>query len=222
VTGKCSGTSRHCQKYLLSFALLFIFQPIYAQEKIAEPFTPKTNLELIQDAIQNIIGEIVDSVHLLPGDSVTVAVMQQQDRWIIEQSITSKFQFLQMHVFTENKNVSDSQYRLDVNPILMQVRYIRMFKDGMFGTKSVEREVSVQLSHQLKRQRSGEVLLSRTHSRTFVDTIAVDQIDRVEQEGLNVTHAELPPDNFIDKIIEPFVIIGATGVAIYLLFHIRS
>jgi hypothetical protein len=104
----------------------------------------------------------------------------------------------------------------------LNVRYNNMFKDGIFGAKHVEREVSVQYSSDLRNQLTDEILSSGTHSRMYTDTVAVDDIGSIENESINVTRGELPSEAFLDRFIEPFVIIGATGVAIYLLFHIRS
>jgi hypothetical protein len=104
----------------------------------------------------------------------------------------------------------------------LNVRYNNMFKEGIFGSKHVEREVAVQFSSDLRNQVTNEILTGGTHSRLYIDTVAVEDVGSIENESVSVTHGELPSEAFLDRFIEPFVIIGATGVAIYLLFHIRS
>jgi hypothetical protein len=113
-------------------------------------------------------------------------------------------------------------YLLDLMPTESAVRYPVLIKDGLFGQKHVMREVRVGFSARLSDSRSREVRYSSTTSGLLADTIAVEEIDGVESPGIPATHALVPPDHGIDRYIEPFVIIGAAGVAVYLLFHLRS
>ena len=82
--------------------------------------------------------------------------------------------------------------------------------------------VLVSIIYQANRIPFGEILSSKSISEEISDTVSVDDISTVEDPNINITHAELPTEPFIDKFVEPFVIIGATGVAVYLFFHVRS
>ena len=193
-----------------------------AQENENEPSARSANLEVMQNAVQQITDGILESAHLGSGDSVTVKVAPQEHAWVAEQAIISKLKFHNLFVFFHRDSSAKTHYLLDVRSIALQVRYDHMFRDGLFGTKRVERQISAQLSCQLENKSSNEILYSGSPSKMLSDTVAVDDIEKLEHTGVNVTHGELPSENFLDRIVEPFVIIGATGVAVYLLFHIRS
>jgi hypothetical protein len=57
---------------------------------------------------------------------------------------------------------------------------------------------------------------------TWSDTVDASDLDRIEQPGLPVTRADVPPSGFFDTLAEPLIAISAVAVAVYLLFTIRS
>src|ERR1043166_2546268 len=65
-------------------------------------------------------------------------------------------------------------------------------------------------------------LYTGSPSAQSADTVAVDEVQGLELAAAKTTHGELPSESFLDRVLEPVVIIGATGVSIYLFFHVRS
>ena len=182
-----------------------------------------TNLELIQKVIQQMTDDILTSAHLNPGDSVSVNIPPQECAWIVEQAIVTKMKSNSIIVFSQQESYASVPFLFEVRPVVVQLHYPRIFKDEISKSNLVEREVIAHLSCQIENRRTGEIVYSASLSRNSRDTITVDDVNLAEQGCVKVTHAELPADeNILDKIVEPFVIIGATAVAIYLLFHIRS
>jgi hypothetical protein len=55
-----------------------------------------------------------------------------------------------------------------------------------------------------------------------VASVRVAAIPIIETEGIPPPRATPPSENGMDRFVEPFVIIGATAVAIFLLFSVRS
>ena len=96
------------------------------------------------------------------------------------------------------------------------------FRKGLFGKKYVNRSVKVSMQAQVIESETGNVLLSRHFTDEFHDTVVVDNVNLLEDENIPMTRAKLPDESLIDRFIEPIVIIGATGVAVFLFFHIRS
>lgn len=182
----------------------------------------RTNLELMQASVQAITEEIVAASRLIDGDSVSVSVASGEYGWIAEQAIMAKLKSRNLQVFLRGDDPTQVRYALDVKSSKMEVRYENMIKDGLLGTKRTEREIIVVMSGQVENTSRHEVLYSGLLSKSFMDTLDVDEIDAVEHKDIKITHSDLPPDDFLDRIIEPFVIIGAAGAAIFLLFHVRS
>jgi len=195
----------------------------FAQEMHQEHLVPKSNLEIMQQAVQQITNEMLESARLVnAGDSISVRVQPRAESWIVEQALTKELKAHQVVVYASQDSIALTKYVLHVPSMELNVRYNNMFKDGIFGSKHVEREVAVQFSGDLRNQVTNEILAGGTHSRLYTDTVAVEDVGSIENESISVTRGELPSEAFLDRFIEPFVIIGATGVAIYLLFHIRS
>ena len=196
---------------------------LLSQETHQEHVAPLSNLEIMQQSVQQIMNEMLGALPLVStGDSILVRVQPHPESWIVEQALAKALRASRFVVFSLPDSTSSTRYVLSVPSVQLNVRYDNMFKDGLFGSKHVEREVSVEFSSDLRNRVSNEILSSGTHSRTYSDTVAVDDVSRIENESISVTHGELPSEAFLDRFIEPFMIIGATGVAIYLLFHIRS
>jgi len=181
------------------------------------------NLELLQGLLQSAAGEIASRSHVAAGDTVELRALEGADGWVVENSILRALKALECTVMV-NRTASPahSGVRVEIGPSTMGVRYDQMFRDGFFGAKKVRRRVSVSMTYQTVRARNGEILAADILERASTDTVAVDDVARLEDPTMKSTRGELPSDQFLDKVVEPFIIIGATGVAVYLLFHVRS
>ena len=208
--------------FFITVLTLSALQHAWVQENHEERRIPKPNISVMHDRIQFITGIIIDSVHLGSGDSIAVQVQRHAASQIADQAITAALINRKLTVFSAGDSAVPRKYLLHVPSAQLQVQYANMFKDGIFGTKLAERTITVQLSSQLKNQITNEILYSGTLSQNSTDTVSVDDIESLEDETIKVSQGEMPSETFLDRFIEPFVIVGATGVAIYLLFHIRS
>lgn len=189
-----------------------------------EPGTgkPRTNIEIMQALSDSIAEKVIQQGFLTAGDSLEISMPKNDDIWIFSQAFTAALIAKGIHVFVEKDSLRAGQILFVGNTALGKVHYTDMFRDGLFGIKKIKRTISVDCSYQIQNRGTKEVLRSESLSRSYGDTISVDDVSQVESDGVRSTHAELPSENFLDKIVEPFVIIGATGVAVYLFFHIRS
>jgi hypothetical protein len=182
---------------------------------------PQTNLEIMQNLVASMTNEIVARSHIAIGDSIDVTCSPVEDGWIGQMALVSGLQAAGFHVFDKDQSTL-RRVSLRVMGMNYAVRYGEVSRDGLFGAERVQRSITAGFSFETLDTRSGEILSTWTLSRASTDTVDVDDISELEQPSTRSTHAEIPNEPFIDRFVEPFVIIGATGVAVYLFFHIRS
>ena len=156
------------------------------------------------------------------GERIVLRVDAAPESWITRQSFAAALQQAG-HVVA----VADSAQRpegttIDIRAPSLSVRYTEPTEEGLFGTRRVRRTVSAEVSCLVTSLPAGTVRLSETVTRALSDSVRVDAVPGIESPGIGSTHGELPQDRFIDRIVEPFVIVGATGIAVFLLFNIRS
>ncbi|MBI4546513.1 MAG: hypothetical protein HY707_00930 [Ignavibacteriae bacterium] len=205
----------------ITFVICLLVQNLHASE-IDTPKQIKTNLEAMQDLISEIANEIANRSHLSQGDSITINVHSGEESWIGMEAITSTLQSRGYHIFSQVTLSDEQQYLLSVISMHYRVRYTDMFREGLIGTKKVKRNVLGSVTCQILNTGSSEVLFSGTLSKEFEDTVLVADIPNLELGSAKSTHAELPSESFLDRFAQPLIIIGATGVAVYLLFQVRS
>jgi hypothetical protein len=93
-------------------------------------------------------------------------------------------------------------------------------REGLFGPRIADRLVV--LEGRAKTLGGGSADAYYELSRSSRDTVRLSGVEGLESPSLNFTRATLPRQGFFDNLIEPFVVLGAIGVAVYLLFAVRS
>lgn len=181
---------------------------------------PESNAGIFMKELREIAGEILRSAPLHAGDTVSLRIERDEAAPIAEQAFAETLLSNRIAVFRDT--MAASKYEFTVASKELNVRYEKSFKDGVFGASRCGRTISASCSAIIVHRSSREVLYSGTVSRTCSDTVDVGMIGSLEDEAMKFTHGDVPSETFLDRFVEPFVIVGATGIAIYLLFHIRS
>ena len=176
----------------------------------------------MQLLIAEISQELVDQLQIRQGDSVLIKYGEDNNMWIVQNVLTSTLKKKDYHVFSHDSGDRISNFHIDVVNVDLQVSYDGMFRDGFFGMKKVKRMVSASLSCQATKTLTSEILYSGSNTKQFTDTVSLDDIDKIESQSIKSTKAKVPSEPFLDRIVEPFVIIGVTGLTIYLFFQVRS
>lgn len=180
-----------------------------------------TNLEILQRLAGSIGAEIAASARLAPADSVDLRAPLGRDAWIAQTGVAAALRTAGFAVFTVASDSAGTRPRaIDLHSAVFAVQYDDPQGGGLFGGRRVRRTINAAVSYEA-RSRS-EIVAAGTLARSAADTIDAGAAAALEDPSLPVTHGELPPERFLDRIAEPFIIIGATGVAVYLLFHVRS
>ncbi|MGE5402014.1 MAG: hypothetical protein ACM3S2_16580 [Ignavibacteriales bacterium] len=103
---------------------------------------------------------------------------------------------------------------------MARVSYPDAFRDGLFGTYKVRREIVLKGSYViLQKGRVGE---SGSFNFSASDTVRYDDIKSLEDNSVPFTKGEIPSEPIISTIWEPVVALGTAAVAVYLFFTVRS
>lgn len=213
---------RYVSGIFTTILFIFFIVPTISLSNNTHQISVKTNLEVMQLLIAEISQELVDRLQIRQGDSVLIKYGEDNNMWIVQNVFTSTLKKKDYHVFSNDSTGIISNFQIDVVNFDLQVSYDGMFRDGLFGMKKVKRTVSASLSCQATNTLTSEILYSGSNTKQFTDTVSLDDINKIESQSINSTKAKLPSEPFLDRIVEPFVIIGVTGLTIYLFFQVRS
>ena len=185
--------------------------------------TPRTNIEVMQTLIARIILKVTEESKMKSPDSVEIIFSKNSDDdWIAKQAILTELKTLGYVVYYASDSSSISNNMIEINNADYHVNYDSMYNDGFWGKKKVRRTILTELAIQTINKKSGEVLFNGIIRDSQIDTVAVDDIHSIELSATKSTQGNIPPDNFLSRYVEPFVIIGATGLAVFLFFHVRT
>ncbi len=176
----------------------------------------------MQSLLGHITQEIKGHSRLHAGDTIVFRMGTAEDGWIVQNALTADLASSGFAVFLRRDSVRQGGYSLQVLSAALKVMYEDMYHDGFLGTRKVRRTVSAAVTCELLRPETGEFIYTGSPSVESADTVAVDDIPTLELASAKTTHGEVPSESFLDRVLEPVVIIGATGVSIYLFFHVRS
>ncbi len=102
------------------------------------------------------------------------------------------------------------------------VTYGEPFSDGFFSARKSQRTVDVALRFSATRNADGKILWAGTEKRSFSDTVYVNEISKLQESSKHIATGPLPESSALERFIEPLIIAGAAGIAVYLFFTIRS
>jgi hypothetical protein len=107
-----------------------------------------------------------------------------------------------------------------IRGLTLRAEYRDIRKPGIFSGAVVDRVITASFASEITD--GGHVLFAGTTSATFTDTVDENSLPGLESESMGFTRSQVPDLRSLDRYIEPFVIIGATGAAIFLFFQVRS
>ena len=216
-----SRIPHRCKLAIIGLLFGFVYQVAIAGEA-STPITPQSNLDVMQNLAGMITKEIIDSCHISQGDSIVVRFGPGEDIWIVQYPMIAALRAYGCKVFSENDSTSSNRIIIGNSGVESRVQYTGIFRDGLLGTKKMKRSISTRFSCTAVKKATDEFFFSGLFVKQSVDTVKVDDVPELETASAKSTRGELPSDGFLDRVVEPFVIMGAAGVAIYLFFHVRG
>ena len=127
----------------------------------------------------------------------------------------------QLKPFLHKLDSTSSMPRLSIQVLSIGVSYGPVFHQSFLGTGFSERTVDLKLAVQ-EIGKSGIVDFSKEFRQSKTDTVDADLIPRLEDPAFRYTHGDPPERSFYDSILAPIVILSSLGLAVYLLFTVRS
>ncbi len=179
-----------------------------------------TNLVVLRSVVAGLGKSQLDSIGRFPGDTVTLDVDSSAASWIARTELASALGSAGRRVVLAPSAAESSHPRWTVRGLTLGVEYRNIRKDGLFSEAVVDRIVTATFTSEITA--GGNVIFAGTTSGSAADTVAENRISDLESGSMHFTKGVVPDLRSLDRFIEPFVIIGATGAAILLFFQVRS
>lgn len=202
----------HRIKYI--FSLLIVASAVFSQEMEKTP----TNLEVIRLLAKQIAVEAIKQAQLDTHGNVDLSVFPKETAWYVESSVGEGLQ--SMGFVVRQDTAAPLAVAFSLNNA--RIEYSNVRKDGLFGSKLVDRKIEIELTGKFTDRKSGSVVWDSGREQSVVDTIELSELSRVENPTIAITRGTLPREGFFSNLAEPLILLGAIAVAVFLLFNVRS
>ena len=186
---------------------LFIVNSLYFAQK-------KSNLELV-DSLIELSAVKIDSLVQNKNHEYKIQINCPSDYTALTNSIIEKMQ-KKGFKFSAEKQEEILNYTIKN----ISVTYPEMFRDGIFGSYLVNRKINLEGSFFIST--NGNLGKVNNFNYDVSDTLALDDINSVQNIAYGFTSPAIPNEPFFSSIIEPTIAIGTAAVAVYLFFNVRS
>lgn len=181
---------------------------------------PPPNLTVLRGVVADLGRSVVDSALHAKGDTVNLDVDSSAASWIARAELASALGAAGIRVAIGPPPPGSPRARWTVRGITLGVEYRDIRKNGMFSEAVVDRIVTATFTSEIIA--GGSVVFAGTTNGRASDTVEENRIPDLESGAAQFTRGTVPDLRSLDRFIEPFVIIGATGAAILLFFQVRS
>lgn len=190
--------------------------------KTAEPVASRSlqpNLDVMRSLAMDIGREIGSHVRRKGGDqTVVLTVRPVESSWLVDAALIAG-------ISEEGCSVrwgGGGRFALHIGIEQLGVQYSNSRREGFFGQHVVDRTVTVACATHVTDVSDGTILVSETIRRDHTDTVPTDAINQMENQTIAATRGTLPAEGFLSSVVEPVIVLAAIGVAVFLLFHVRS
>jgi hypothetical protein len=177
-----------------------------------------TNLRVYQSLAASLADSLANLLRAADPVRVTVRIAPSDFAWFLQDGVERPFRGRNCVISTNDS----ARYSVEFGVVEMRVQYSNLRRDGIFGSRVLDRMVVLLARLRLVDRVEGTVGTSAERTAVFSDTIALSQVERIEHASVPVTRGRVPPEDFFSGIAEPLIIVGAVAVAIFLLFTVRS
>jgi len=188
----------------------------------AEGRSRQTNLQVIQRYFGDMAEKILGAAAIGTDKVIGLAVRYSPESWIAENAFAARFDSIGYKVKYAKDSAEGAPVIFRTSDAGASVRYSNAHRLSLFGSRCAERSVTVRVQAQIYDTQTGLILSGENLTEEYRDTVYVDDIPLLENPDIPMTKAEPPDESFIDRFIEPIIIVGTAGVAVFLFFHIRS
>jgi hypothetical protein len=198
---------------------MLLTQPVVAPGQDDVPnMPPATNLEVMRSLAERIGEKVGKLISTHDAETVAVRVLPEETAWYVERSLLAGLSTQNVQLTSSARSDLYAEFGLGN----LRVAYANIRRDGLLGSKLIDRKVTVLVSAKVLDQRAGNILLLKDFREERIDTLQLSELENVENQNLEVTQGIIPAEGFFSNIAEPLVVLGAIAVAVFLLFSVRS
>jgi hypothetical protein len=179
----------------------------------------KSNADILYQVCQEAVATSISEAQIPDTSTIVLKIEDGEINRFFAQTLTQSFRQRFPSLFTR-KTASGIEISVSVGGV--SVVYGQSFSDGFLSARRSERRIDVGLRMTAMRFEDGKILWAKSKGASFVDTVYVDDIPDLQLSSERIAKGVMPQRSTMEKLIEPFIIVGAVGVAVYLFFTIRS
>jgi hypothetical protein len=180
--------------------------------------TVATNLEVMRTLAGRIGERVGEFLTLHQTDTLTVEVKPRETAWYVESSLVAGLGKGKEGLITTTSREATAEFGIGE----LQVEYTDRRREGILGEEVVNRHIRVTISARVRHRTLGEILPIRDLTESVTDTVKLSAVRFIENPNLPVTRSPVPEGGLFPSLVEPIVVLSAVGVAVFLLFHVRS
>jgi len=184
-----------------------------------EPASPvPTNLRVYQMLAQGLADSLAPAVAGEDSPRVSVRISPPDFAWFLQDPVERPFRGRRCVI----RAGDSARYGVEFGTLAMNVRYANLRTEGLFGSRVMDRTIVLVAQTRIVDRQNSWIITTREQKADFTDTIGLSHLEEIEQPGIPLTRATVPPEGFFSGVAEPLIIVSAVAVAIFLLFTVRS
>jgi hypothetical protein len=179
----------------------------------------KTNADILYQVCQEAVASSISEAQIPDTSTIVLKIEDGEINRFFAQPLTETFRQRFPSLFTRERT---SGIEISVSVGGISVVYGQSFSDGFLSARRSERRIDVSIRMTAMRFEDRKILWAKSKDASFADTVYVDDIPDLQLSSERIVKGVMPQRSVMEKFIEPFIIVGAAGVAVYLFFTIRS
>lgn len=200
--------------YIIEKKIVFILILFFSLQHFAQN---KSNLEIIYSLLNQSVINISNNLIQDGNNAINLEFDNAKYFSVLKPAVIDYFQQKNISISNSTKDSS-----IDLNYFIedIKVDYPNTFRDGIFGKYLAERKINLKGNYFLiQNDKVGQV---NAFEYSNLDTIPYNEIPSLENIAYTFTTSKIPEEPFFSSLLEPVIVVGASAVAIYLFFTVRS
>ncbi len=201
-------------KILLLLLLAAFPVPLFTSEKL-----PEDNLTILKTLASNVVEQVLNSVP--PDSTIPIIINSPRQNFAGEWIVVNAFV---QHLLSQGRSVQIDVQPDSGNHLIIEFQLNQLgVSYASTGPKNVfAREVVLAVDLRVKRGENNQVVFFKNFQEQYADSLSAGEVLLVDNSSYSFTHASIPQQFGIKKLIQPLLILAVTGTVIYSFFFFRS
>jgi hypothetical protein len=185
----------------------------------ADDSAAKSNADVMSDLCRQAVERFCADVIIPDTTVVSLNIESGEANRFFTPTLVQAFRRHFASLYTR-RSVSTIEISASIGKV--SVLYGEAFSDGLFSGRKCMRTIDLEVQVAATKNDDGKVLWAGTTKASHADTVYVSDIRELQKSSQWLSNGVLPAPSALERFIEPIIIGGAAGVAVYLFFTIRS